>query len=87
MEKVRKELDALKKQFVEAPEVDDTNAPVSNLIEDIDLVLENPGELSFEHHRQIVHKLENALLLFEAGHENLMKQIQAVINSLNEVGI
>ena len=87
MENVRRELDSLKKQFVDTAEVDEKVEPIAPLIADIDLILGNPGEISFDHHREVMHKLEDALLFFEAGHNNLMKQIRVVINSLNEVGI
>ena len=87
MEKVRQELDSLKKQLIETPEVDESVEPLAPLILDIDQILGNPGEISFDHHREVMHKLEKALLLFEVGHEKLMKQVRVVIDSLNEVGI
>jgi len=87
MKKVVEELDSLKKEIVATPEIDETAEPYTALIKDIDLVLENPGEFPFAHHEMFVQKLEDALLKFEAQHPKLVKQLQAVVDSLNEVGI
>lgn len=86
MQNVHKELSELKDQILTTDTINDKEIPVANLINDIDLILGNPGEFPFAQ-TTFVEKLEESLAQFSASHPKLMKQVRVVVNSLNEVGI
>ncbi len=86
MEKVTKELEQLKETINSENDVaEDTVA--KELLHNINPALENPGELSFEYHRDLMKSLENAVEAFEVRHPRIVDEIRIVINSLNDIGI
>ena len=74
---------------VEQAEVDNTEAQkmLDTLSENIQNILEHPGDISFDHHRILMNNLENSLVHFEVSHPTLTPLINHVIMSLNSLGI
>ncbi len=86
MEKVTKELEQLKETINNENDVAEDRV-VKDLLHNINPALENPGELSFEYHRDLMKSLENAVEAFEVRHPRIVDEIRIVINSLNDIGI
>ncbi|MGM0443681.1 MAG: DUF4404 family protein [Fibrobacterota bacterium] len=86
MESLRNDLKKVQKEIQKHPEVEQSDAG-RELIEQISPALEEPGELSFRHHRQIAGAIKNAMERFEYTHPRLIDGIRTVINSLNEAGV
>ncbi len=80
MEILKEQLETLKKEVKNFEENTD-------LLEAIAPALENPGELSFKHHRALVTALEDSLKKFEVLHPRLVDEVKVIINSLNDIGI
>jgi hypothetical protein len=59
----------------------------SELLELINLAIENPGELSFKHHRALVEGLKKSITKFEISHPRLVEEVKVIVNSLNDIGI
>ena len=57
------------------------------LLEDINYILNNPGNASFRHHVQLMGKLKEAASTFEAEHPHVTSMIHNTINILNNIGI
>ncbi len=86
MENVKKELENLKENIVK----DETIAKepeAQELLHNIDPILGDPGELSFEYHRDLMKSLEKGIEKFEVMHPRLVDEIRIIINSLNDIGI
>ncbi len=85
MEKIQQQLESVKSEL----ESTDLEADVTaqGLLEVINPALENPGELSFKHHRQLVDRFKQSVETFEATHPRLFDEIRLIIQSLNETGI
>ena len=60
---------------------------MSGLLEDVQDVLGNPGELPFVRHRNLAEKLDSTAKYFEVSHPNITAVINNVITSLNGIGI
>ena len=86
MEKVKKELESLKKNIV-SNEAIAQEPEAQELLHNIDPILGNPGELSFEYHRALVKSLEKGIEKFEVNHPRLVDDIRIIVNSLNDIGI
>lgn len=86
MEELRKQLENVKSGIEKQGNLRES-VPAQELLEVITPALENPGELSFKHHRMLVEKLKNGVEAFEATHPRLFNEIRLIIQSLNESGI
>lgn len=86
MEELRKPLESVKENIQNSSELQQ-NAEAQELLEVITPALENPGELSFKHHRMLAEKLKKGVEAFEATHPRLLDEIRLIIQSLNESGI
>lgn len=86
MEEMKKELEELKESINGDSEIASEEA-AQELLHNINPVLENPGELSFEYHRALMKSLNSAVEAFEVRHPRLVDEIRIIINSLNDLGI
>ncbi|ERP31570.1 DUF4404 family protein [Chitinivibrio alkaliphilus] len=82
MEQLRTDLRRVKDRITDMEEQEATE-----LLENIDVLLEHPGELSFKHHRMIAESLKRALERFEYAHPRIIDELRTIITSLNEAGI
>ena len=81
---LHKEITALK----DTREIDSDAAHVLHtLTQNIQNVLEHPGEAVVEHHYTLLDNLKEAVGYFEVSHPKLNGLINSVINSLNALGI
>ncbi len=87
-EKLSSDLNALHDE-ISKTETDnpDEQKKLSNLTDNIQNVLGNPGDVSFGHHRNLMHGLNDAVESFEVSHPTLTTLINNVITSLNALGI
>lgn len=86
MEELRKQLENVKSGIEEHGDLQESET-AKELLEVITPALENPGELSFKHHRILAEKMKKAVEVFEATHPRLFDEIRLIIQSLNESGI
>ena len=80
MEQIRENLKELKSKV-------ENEVEATELLEAINPAIENPGSLSFEHHRQLLQSLKDAVDKFEVSHPVLVGDMEIIINSLNDIGI
>lgn len=86
MEEIREKLQSVKSGIENDSEL--TNSETAKeLLEVITPALENPGELSFKHHRILAEQIKKSIEAFEATHPRLFDEIRMIIQSLNESGI
>jgi hypothetical protein len=57
------------------------------LAQDVQSILEHPGEVPFAHHYRLMGRLRDALDRFEASHPSLTEALSRVIDTLNNMGI
>ncbi|MBN1982004.1 MAG: DUF4404 family protein [Chitinivibrionales bacterium] len=66
---------------------DESRRAASELLESIQPLLDNPGELSFEHHRILMRSMTEAFEQFELTHPRISTLLTSIIQSLQAVGI
>jgi hypothetical protein len=88
LEELHNDLDALKTEL-EKSDIGDSEElnKLNALTKDIQNVLEDPGELSFGHHRVLMLGIDDAIKNFEVSHPTLTGLLNNVVNSLNALGI
>lgn len=86
MENMKKGLEEIRDQITDNQDFSE-EVVATELLHNINPVLDNPGELSFEYHRALVKSLTDAVEAFEIRHPRLVDEIRVVINSLNDLGI
>ncbi len=87
-EKLKSNLDALHEEITKTEtENPDEQKKLSELTDNIQNVLGDPGDVSFGHHRNLMNGLNDALESFEVSHPTLTTLINNVITSLNALGI
>ncbi len=86
METTKKNLEEIRDQISDKS-LFSGDAVADELLHNINPILDNPGELSFEYHRSLVKSLTDAVEAFEMRHPRLVDEIRVVINSLNDLGI
>ena len=86
MERVRENLENLK-ETIESSDDLTKFRPAVELLEEINPILGGPGEISFDHHRNLLHSLEDAVIKFGVEHPKLVGDIKVIVNSLNDIGI
>lgn len=86
MEEIREQLESVKSNIEKDSDLQ-TSETAKELLEVITPALENPGELSFKHHRMLAEKIKKGVEAFEATHPRLFDEIRLIIQSLNESGI
>lgn len=86
MEEIREQLQNVKSEIENNSDLRESNT-AQELLEVITPALENPGELSFKHHRILAKKIKKGVEAFEATHPRLFDEIRLIIQSLNESGI
>jgi hypothetical protein len=58
-----------------------------SLMDDIQKILEHPGEVTFLHHHNLMNNLKISIRHFEVSHPSLTGLMDNVINTLNNLGI
>ncbi len=87
-EKLKSNLNALHEEITRTEtENPEEQKKLSTLTDNIQNVLGDPGDVSFGHHRNLMHGLNDALESFEVSHPTLTTLINNVISSLNALGI
>ena len=64
-----------------------TNKSLRLITENINDVLEDPGNIPFDSHKRLKETLINSIGEFEVSHPKISVAMSAVIESLNELGI
>ena len=78
------ELEKTKETHSNAPEHTEKLQTLSQNVQD---VLEHPGEAPFENHFRLMSSLKDGVLHFEASHPTLTALMNNVITMLNNIGI
>jgi hypothetical protein len=58
-----------------------------DLGQNVQAILEHPGQAPFAHHYRLMGRLQEAVTRFEASHPALTGAVTGVIDSLNKMGI
>lgn len=81
LHELREELHAIEGHTEESKRVAD------GLLEDIEPLLDRPGDLSFEHHRLLMQSLSESLECFRLTHPRISAILNSIIQSLQSIGI
>lgn len=87
-EKLDKHLNELHEEIKNTdPEKSESQEVLDSLLDNIQTVLEHPGDASFKHHRILLENLSDSITHFEVEHPTLTTLINNVIMTLNSMGI